>query len=172
MDLYALRFYSRAFNAKEQLNNFICDRSTIAERIAADKRNDILDLANTENEEDIVISFDKVQSIIPVMIMRCAKLPENKETDKFRYYAGEFLPETVDYFTKIVSERFPQYLWWLGFRGMESLKINAIADVTYKGENEMIDFKNPNLDSLNLPEVYKLKVKAFLSKFFIFWPFL
>ena len=25
---------------------------------------------------------------------------------------------------------------------MESLKINAIADVTYKGENEMIDFKN------------------------------
>ena len=34
----------------------------------------------------------------------------NKETDKFRYYAGEFLPETVDYFTKIVSERFPQYL--------------------------------------------------------------
>lgn len=84
IDLYALRFYSRAFNAKEQLNNFICDRSTIAERIAADKRNDILDLANTENEDDIVLSFDKVQSIVPVMIMRCAKLPENKETDKFK----------------------------------------------------------------------------------------
>ena len=84
IDLYALRFYGRAFNAKEQLNNFICDRSTIAERIAADKRNDILDLANTENEDDIVLSFDKVQSIVPVMIMRCAKLPENKETDKFK----------------------------------------------------------------------------------------
>ena len=29
---------------------------------------------------------------------------------------------------------------------------------------EMVDFKNPNLDSLNLPEVYKFKVKAFLTK--------
>lgn len=84
LDLYALRFYGRAFNAKEQLNNFICDRSTIAERIAADKRNDILDLAGTENEEDIVLSFDKVQTILPVMIMRCAKLPEDKENDKFK----------------------------------------------------------------------------------------
>ena len=91
MDLYALRFYSRAFNAKEQLNNFICDRSTIAERIAADKRNDILDLANTENEEDIVISFDKVQSIIPVMIMRCAKLPADKENDKFKGQHVEYI---------------------------------------------------------------------------------
>lgn len=34
----------------------------------------------------------------------------NKETDKFRYYAGEFLPETVDYFTKMIQERFPEYL--------------------------------------------------------------
>lgn len=84
LDLYALRFYNRAFNAKEQLNNFICDRSTIAERIAAHKRNDILDLVNTENEEDIVLSYDKVQSIIPVMIMRCAKLPADKDNDKFK----------------------------------------------------------------------------------------
>ena len=84
LDLYALRFYNRAFNAKEQLNNFICDRSTIAERIAAHKRNDILDLANTENEEDIVLSYDKVQSIIPIMIMRCAKLPADKDNDKFK----------------------------------------------------------------------------------------
>lgn len=29
---------------------------------------------------------------------------------------------------------------------------------------EMIDFKNPNLDKLNIPEIYKNKVKAFLSK--------
>lgn len=84
LDLYALRFYNRAFNAKEQLNNFICDRSTIAERIAAHKRNDILDLVNTENEEDIVLSYDKVQSIIPIMVMRCAKLPADKDNDKFK----------------------------------------------------------------------------------------
>ena len=29
---------------------------------------------------------------------------------------------------------------------------------------EMIDFKNPNLDKLNLPEIYKDKVKSFLEK--------
>ena len=34
----------------------------------------------------------------------------NKEVDKFRYYAGEFLPETVNYFENIVKERFPEYI--------------------------------------------------------------
>lgn len=34
----------------------------------------------------------------------------NKETDKFRYYAGDFLPETVDYFNKVIKERFSEYL--------------------------------------------------------------
>ena len=34
----------------------------------------------------------------------------NKEIDKFRYYAGEFLPETVDYFNQMIEERFPEYL--------------------------------------------------------------
>lgn len=33
----------------------------------------------------------------------------NKEIDKFKYYAGEFLPETVDYFNKVIQERFPEY---------------------------------------------------------------
>ena len=34
----------------------------------------------------------------------------NKETDKFKYYAGEFLPETVKYFNEMIEERFPEYL--------------------------------------------------------------
>lgn len=34
----------------------------------------------------------------------------NKETDKFRYYADEFLPESVVYFDKLISERFPDYI--------------------------------------------------------------
>lgn len=34
----------------------------------------------------------------------------NKETDKFRYYAGEFLPESVTYFDELISERFPDYI--------------------------------------------------------------
>ena len=33
----------------------------------------------------------------------------NKEIDKFKYYAGEFLPETVDYFNMVIHERFQEY---------------------------------------------------------------
>lgn len=34
----------------------------------------------------------------------------NKEVDKFMYYAGEFLPSTVDYFNRIINERFSEYM--------------------------------------------------------------
>lgn len=33
-----------------------------------------------------------------------------KETDIFRYYAPEFLPETVDYFNKIIRKNFSDYI--------------------------------------------------------------
>jgi hypothetical protein len=46
LDLYSLRMYDKGFTRQEQLNNFICDRPTLAERIEANTRNDILD----ENE--------------------------------------------------------------------------------------------------------------------------
>ena len=34
----------------------------------------------------------------------------NKEVDIFKYYAGEFLPQTVEYFDKQIHERFSEYL--------------------------------------------------------------
>ena len=34
----------------------------------------------------------------------------NKEVDKFKYFAGEFLPETVDYFNQQLQRRFPEFL--------------------------------------------------------------
>ena len=34
----------------------------------------------------------------------------NKETDKFKYYAGEFLPGTVEYFDKMLHEHFSEYI--------------------------------------------------------------
>jgi len=77
-----LRFYNRTFTIREQLNNFICDRSTIAERIETDKRNDLLDELNTENEDDIVLSFEKVKGVIPVLIMECPELPQYKGDKK------------------------------------------------------------------------------------------
>lgn len=34
----------------------------------------------------------------------------HKEVDKFKYYAAEFLPATVDYFNRIIQERFSEYI--------------------------------------------------------------
>lgn len=96
LDLYSMRFYSRAFTILEQLNNFICDRSTIADRIAADKRNDILDLENSQDNEGILLSFDKVKGIIPVMIMECPELPQykgDKKDDMTCEYIDQLHPE-------------------------------------------------------------------------------
>lgn len=81
LDLYSMRFYSKAFTTLEQLNNFICDRSTIAEKIEADKRNDVLD-TESENKESILLSYDKVKGIVPVMILECPKLPQYKGDKK------------------------------------------------------------------------------------------
>lgn len=33
----------------------------------------------------------------------------NKEISKFKYYSGEFLPETVLYFEEMIKERFSEY---------------------------------------------------------------
>ena len=96
LDLYVLRFYNRTFTIREQLNNFICDRSTIAERIETDKRNDLLDELNTENEDDIVLSFEKVKGVIPVLIMECPELPQykgDKKTGMSIQYIDQLNPE-------------------------------------------------------------------------------
>lgn len=82
LDLYAMRFYNRAFTTLEQLNNFICDRSSISERIEADRRNDILDSENAQSKDSILLSYDKVKGQIPVMIMECPKLPSYKGDKK------------------------------------------------------------------------------------------
>ena len=34
----------------------------------------------------------------------------NKEVDKFKFYADEFLPETIDYFNKTLNEHFAEYV--------------------------------------------------------------
>lgn len=82
LDLYSMRFYNRAFTTLEQLNNFICDRSTISERIETDRRNDILDTENAESKDSILLSYDKVKGVIPIMILECPKLPQYKGDKK------------------------------------------------------------------------------------------
>lgn len=75
LDLYNLRFYGRAFSIDEQLNNFMCDRSTLEERIAVRDRNAITDDAGK-------ITVDKISLSIPYMIMECPELPQFKGDKK------------------------------------------------------------------------------------------
>ena len=75
LDLYKLRFYSRNLSDEEQLNNFICDRSTIAERIAVRDRNDIYDMSGN-------LTIGSLPPSIPYLIMQCEELPQYKGDKK------------------------------------------------------------------------------------------
>ena len=75
LDLYSLRMYSKGFTRKEQLNNFICDRPTLAERIEKNDKNNILD----DNEQ---ISIANLPMHIPYIILECPELPQYKGDKK------------------------------------------------------------------------------------------
>lgn len=75
LDLYSLRMYNKGFTRQEQLNNFICDRPTLAERIEANDRNTVLD----ENDK---VSIAHLPMHIPYMIIECEELPQYKGDKK------------------------------------------------------------------------------------------
>ena len=74
LDLYRIRCYSKGLTRAEQLDNFICDRATLAEREAAYDRNNIL------NESDEV-AIDKLPASIPYFVIRGPQLPQSKDDD-------------------------------------------------------------------------------------------
>ena len=88
LDIYKMRFYNRCLSDAEQLNNFICDRSTIAEKIAAKERNDIY----TNGQ----LTIDKLPASLPYLVMRCEQLPQfkdDKKNDKSVYFVDKLHPE-------------------------------------------------------------------------------
>lgn len=89
LDLYSLRMYSKGFTRQEQLNNFICDRPTLADRIAANDRNNILD----DNNQ---VSISHLPMHIPYMIIECEELPQykgDKKKNKSVTYVEPLHPE-------------------------------------------------------------------------------
>ena len=88
LDLYKLRFYDRNLSDDEQLNNFICDRSTITERIAAQERNNIYDASGT-------LTVSSLPPTLPYIVLQTAKLPGKKEDDFAcdMYYVDKLRPE-------------------------------------------------------------------------------
>lgn len=75
LDLYTLRLYNKGLTRDEQLNNFICDRSTLEERRKAYQRNDILNEANE-------VSIETLPLTIPYMVLSCEQLPQMKKDKK------------------------------------------------------------------------------------------
>ena len=89
LDLYSLRMYNKGFTRHEQLNNYICDRPTLAERIEAAKRNDVLD----ENDQ---VSIAHLPMSLPYMILECEELPQfkgDKKKNKSVTYVEPLHPE-------------------------------------------------------------------------------
>lgn len=75
LDLFSLRMYNKGFTRHEQLNNFICDRPTLAERIEANSRNSVLD----ENDQ---VTIEHLPMSLPYMILECEELPQFKGDKK------------------------------------------------------------------------------------------
>ena len=75
IDLYKIRVYGKGLTKDEQLDNFIYDRPTLAQREAAYRRNDVLNLGE---EVDIT----KLPPTLPYMIFECAELPQYKGDKK------------------------------------------------------------------------------------------
>ena len=75
LDLYKIRIYGKGLTKDEQLDNFIYDRPTLAQREAAYRRNDVL---NQSEEVDIT----KLPPTLPYMIFECAELPQYKGDKK------------------------------------------------------------------------------------------
>lgn len=89
LDLYKLRFYNRNLSDDEQLNNFICDRSTITERIATQERNNIYDASGT-------LTIGSLPPTIPYIVMQCPELPQykgDKKSGVSMYYVDKLRPE-------------------------------------------------------------------------------
>lgn len=80
IDVYFIRFYNTAFTAEMQLNNYIVDRPTLAARIAADIRNDILDPDASDIHKKITV--ESIKGGNKYIIMKCPELPQFKGDKK------------------------------------------------------------------------------------------
>ena len=89
LDLYVLRIYNKGLTRHEQLNNYICDRSTLAERKALNDRNNVLD----ENKN---VTVGALPMNIPYMIIECEELPQfkgDKKKNKSVTFVDQMNPE-------------------------------------------------------------------------------
>lgn len=75
IDIYRIALYTKGLTRQEILSNYVADRPTLAARIAAHQRNDVLDLS-----DEIVIP--KLPATLPYMVISGPELPEEKGKPK------------------------------------------------------------------------------------------
>lgn len=89
LDLHVLRIYNKGLTRHEQLNNYICDRPTLAERRELDSRNDVLD-------ENMLVTIAGLPMNIPYIILECEELPQfkgDKKKNKTVTFVDQLNPE-------------------------------------------------------------------------------
>ena len=89
LDLYKIRLYNRALDDTEQLNNYICDRSTLAEKLEAQARNQIYDISGN-------LTIASLPKSIPYLVMQCEELPQykgDKKKEKSIYFVDRLNPK-------------------------------------------------------------------------------
>lgn len=142
LDLYVLRFYNKGLTRHEQLNNFICDRATLADREEANKRNDILD-------ENGNITIATLPMTIPYMILECEELPQykgDKKKNKSVTFVDPMHPERN--FTAAGVQLDVQGTSSAGYP-IKNYKVALKSGLTYTNSNEYSDgFAMPDNDLL------------------------
>lgn len=132
IDLYNLRFYGRAFSINEQLNNFMCDRSTLEERIAVRDRNMITDDSGK-------ITVDKISLSIPYMIMECPELPQFKG-DKKKGMSVKYVDGLhPDYSFEAVGCEFDVQGTSSAGYPVKNFKVKLKSGITYTASGEYAD---------------------------------
>ena len=129
LDLYALRLYNKGFTRLEQLNNYICDRPTLAERIRENDLNDVLD----ENDR---VSIACLPMSLPYVVMECEELPQfkgDKKKDKSMRYVEPLHPERSFYATGAQFD--VQGTSSAGYP-VKNYKIGLKGGLTYTGTNQ------------------------------------
>lgn len=120
LDLYKIRIYNKGLTRAEQLDNFIIDRPTLAEREDAVSRNDILN----DNDE---VAVNKLPSGLPYMIVTAPELPQ---------YKGDKKPGASVVYTEPLN---PSRSWTA--EGVE-LDVQGTSSAGYPVKNYKIKLKN------------------------------
>lgn len=96
-DIENLLYYERKYP------NFFRNKPSYGWSVILEERSDV----EQQFIDRYIISIER--KLLDYSTMRGKTNNFNKKVDLFRYYAGEFKPESVNYFEQMIKERFPEF---------------------------------------------------------------